>query len=65
MTQEGVNIRIVDSTIDITRMSRAIIIQAMTECDLYYNTGIANNFYMNNCNWTGINQAGYGALYLT
>jgi len=46
-------------------MSRAFIIQALTQCDLYYTSGIANNFYMNNCLFTGLNQGGYGSLFYT
>jgi hypothetical protein len=57
--------RLVDSMIDVSEISRVFIIQAMSQCSLYQKQGIANNFIMDNCLFTGLNQGGYGSVFYT
>ncbi len=62
MTQQGGNLKILDSVIDISKIARILIFEAKKLCSLYDKNWIANNLLLDNCTITGINQRGYGSL---
>ncbi len=62
MTQEGGNIIILNSVIDISKIARILVFEAKTLCSLYDKTWIANNLLMDNCTITGLNRRGYDSI---
>jgi hypothetical protein len=65
MTQEGANINITNSLINISKINRVTIYQSMSQCALYQKPFSANNQIWNNNTFTGINSGGYTALIYT
>jgi len=65
MTQEGVNVNISHSLINITRINRVTIYQSMSQCSLYLTSWSANNQIWDNNTFTGLNTGGYTALIYT
>ena len=64
MTQEGFNLRLENSFIDITNLVQISVFQALTDCSIYLseNTGIANNAIWDNNIVTGLTNVGWGAM---
>jgi hypothetical protein len=65
MTQEGGNIKILHSVIDISNVVRVFIVEAKALCSLYNSNWIANNFLIDNCTFKGLNSGGHGSLFYT
>lgn len=65
MTQEGANINITNSFIDISKINRVTIYQSMAQCPLYQQSWIANNQIWDNNTFSGVNVGGYTALIYT
>eukprot|EP00347_Sterkiella_histriomuscorum_P013996 403362565 len=62
MTLEGANIKIENSTINVTTQNRVVIYQSQSVCSLYDYYGIANNQIWINNVFTGLNVGGYTAI---
>eukprot|EP00347_Sterkiella_histriomuscorum_P002411 403368259 len=61
--QDGSNIKIQNSVIDITDQSRIVQYASATDCQIYQNNhGMANNLIFDNNTFIGISQVGYTAL---
>ncbi len=54
LIQEGGNFKIFNSVFNIARITTVARVLAKTECSIYRNNWISNNFLMDNCTFNGI-----------